>query len=300
MKYIRIVYYVLRQSVKNILRNLFMVFASVVVVFFVLLVVGIFIEAGLTLGSVIEQFSDRAEIQINFSYIVSDETAKEYFDVISKDTRVKTATYITKEENLNRILDYFKDDKELFENYRNSERLQFVSIEVQLNHFEDGTAFVNEIKQLDGIDSVKDIVETVDKMELTRFWVNVGTITAAVIMTGLSLLLIFNTVKLTVIARHREIEIMKFIGATDVYIATPFILEGVSTGIVGAIIAWIVLSGVYKAVFNFISELAAQTNIVPKTFAESGGGAIFVGFILFGIATGFVASMLAARKYMKV
>lgn len=300
MKYIRIVYYVLRQSVKNILRNLFMVFASVVVVFFVLLVVGIFIEAGLTLGSVIEQFSDRAEIQINFSYIVSDETAKEYFDVISKDTRVKTATYITKEENLNRILDYFKDDKELFESYRNSERLQFVSIEVQLNHFEDGTAFVNEIKQLDGIDSVKDIVETVDKMELTRFWVNVGTITAAVIMTGLSLLLIFNTVKLTVIARHREIEIMKFIGATDVYIATPFILEGVSTGIVGAIIAWIVLSGVYKAVFNFISELAAQTNIVPKTFAESGGGAIFVSFILFGIATGFVASMLAARKYMKV
>lgn len=300
MKYIRIVYYVLRQSVKNILRNLFMVFASVVVVFFVLLVVGIFIEAGLTLGSVIEQFSDRAEIQINFSYIVSDETAKEYFDVISKDTRVKTATYITKEENLNRILDYFKDDKELFENYRNSERLQFVSIEVQLNHFEDGTAFVNEIKQLDGIDSVKDIVETVDKMELTRFWVNVGTITAAVIMTGLSLLLIFNTVKLTVIARHREIEIMKYIGATDVYIATPFILEGVSTGIVGAIIAWIVLSGVYKAVFNFISELAAQTNIVPKTFAESGGGAIFVSFILFGIATGFVASMLAARKYMKV
>ncbi|MBO7503310.1 MAG: permease-like cell division protein FtsX, partial [Clostridia bacterium] len=162
MKFLRLAYYELRQGFRNILRNLFMVFASVIVVFSVLLISGLMIEAGITLGSVIRQFGDRAEVQINLSYLVSDEEAQEYFEVIKSDSRVKDAQFISKDENLERIIAYFHGDEDLFEKYRESERLHFASIEVQLNEYADGESFLEEVKGLDGVDSVKDIVGTIE------------------------------------------------------------------------------------------------------------------------------------------
>ncbi len=300
MKFLRLAYYELRQGFRNILRNLFMVFASVIVVFSVLLISGLMIEAGITLGSVIRQFGDRAEVQINLSYLVSDEEAQEYFEVIKSDSRVKDAQFISKDENLERIIAYFQGDEDLFEKYRESERLHFASIEVQLNEYADGGSFLEEVKGLDGVDSVKDIVGTIEKMQLMRFWVNIGTIIAIIFMTLLSILLIFNTVKLTILARKNEIEIMKYIGATDIYIAVPFVIEGVFTGIVGSLLAFLALSGIYSAVYKGVYDTAISANIVPLTFKETGAGWIFLAFLIFGIVTGFVASVWASKKHMKV
>ncbi|MBO4364298.1 MAG: ABC transporter permease [Clostridia bacterium] len=300
MKFLRLAYYELRQGFRNILRNLFMVFASVIVVFSVLLISGLMIEAGITLGSVIRQFGDRAEVQINLSYLVSDEEAQEYFEVIKSDSRVKDAQFVSKDENLERIIAYFQGDEDLFEKYRESERLHFASIEVQLNEYADGESFLEEVKGLDGIDSVKDIVGTIEKMQLMRFWVNIGTIIAVIFMTLLSILLIFNTVKLTILARKNEIEIMKYIGATDIYIAVPFVIEGVFTGIVGSLLAFLALSGIYSAVYKGVYDTAISANIVPLTFKETGAGWIFLAFLIFGIVTGFVASVWASKKHMKV
>ncbi len=300
MKFLRLAYYELRQGFRNILRNLFMVFASVIVVFSVLLISGLMIEAGITLGSVIRQFGDRAEVQINLSYLVSDEEAQEYFEVIKSDSRVKDAQFISKDENLERIIAYFQGDEDLFEKYRESERLHFASIEVQLNEYADGESFLEEVKGLDGVDSVKDIVGTIEKMQLMRFCVNIGTIIAIIFMTLLSILLIFNTVKLTILARKNEIEIMKYIGATDIYIAVPFVIEGVFTGIVGSLLAFLALSGIYSAVYKGVYDTAISANIVPLTFKETGAGWIFLAFLIFGIVTGFVASVWASKKHMKV
>ncbi|MBO7502842.1 MAG: permease-like cell division protein FtsX, partial [Clostridia bacterium] len=232
--------------------------------------------------------------------LISDEEAQEYFEVIKSDSRVKDAQFISKDENLERIIAYFRGDEDLFEKYRESERLHFASIEVQLNEYADGTGFLEEVKGLDGVDSVKDIVGTIEKMQLIRFWVNIGTIIAVIFMTLLSILLIFNTVKLTILARKNEIEIMKYIGATDIYIAVPFVIEGVFTGIVGSLLAFLALSGIYSAVYKGVYDTAISANIVPLTFKETGAGWIFLAFLIFGIVTGFVASVWASKKHMKV
>ncbi len=300
MKFLRICFYVIRQSAKNIARNFFMIFASVVVVFFVLLVAGAFIETGLTLGNAIEQYSDRADVEINFKTYVTEETANEYLRYIAADSRVKEVKYISRDENIERIIEFFDEYRDIYEGYRDSELLGFISLEVQLKTYSDRESFVSEIEAEPDVDNVQNIVETIEKMELVRFWVNIATITASVVMTALSLLLIFNTVKLTVIARKKEIEIMKYIGATDVYIATPFVIEGVTTGLLGALIAFLSLWGIYNGVYSFLKDLLADSKIVPMTFAESGGGVILLFFLLFGAVTGFIASVFAAKKHMKV
>ena len=300
MKKLRVLYYVMRQSLRNIARNLFMVFASVIVVFFVLLVVGVFIEAGLTMGNVIQQYSDRPEVQVNFYPKTPREEVDVYFKTIQESPLVKEARIITEEENLESLLESFKDQKGIYERYSDSENLRFFTIEVQLNDYVDGKSFVETMKEIPEVETVMEVVGIVEKMELAKFWINVGTIIAVIVMTGLSLLLIFNTVKLTVLARHREIEIMKYIGATDVYIVTPFVIEGVATGIVGALISFVTLSAVYSSAMNALKSIADSSKIVLRTFGQSGGFVIFVCFVLFGALMGFIASIFAARRYMKV
>ncbi len=302
VKKLRVIFYVLLQSLKNAARNLFMVFASIIVVFFVLLVVGSFIEAGIVTSDIIGQVKERPVLKINFHYYVDEETAQQYYEAIAASPEVKQATYISKQENFENMLKEFEDNREYFENLDKSGKLKYASVEVQLNNYADGRAFVDGIMEDAGdmIDSAPNIFSVVEKMEKAQFWINICTIAAALVMTALSLLLIFNTVKLTVVARHREIEIMKFIGATNTYIITPFVIEGVLTGLAGAALAFLALGGVYNGVYKLLLSFSEDANIVPLTFAASGSSGILVFYLLFGACTGFIASIFAARKHIKV
>jgi len=302
MKKLRVMLYVLLQSLKNVARNLFMVFASVIVVFFVLLVVGSFIEAGVVTSNIIGQVKERPVLKINFRYYVDEETAMQYYEAIAASPEVKHATYISKQQNFENMLKEFEDNREYFENLDKSGKLKYASIEVQLRNYADGKAFVNGIMDEAGdvIDSAPNIFGVVEKMERAQFWINICTIAAVIVMTALSLLLIFNTVKLTVLARHREIEIMKYVGATNTYIITPFVIEGILTGLIGAVAAFFALGGIYDAVFRLLLSFSEDANIVPLTFEQSGATGILAFYLLFGAFTGFIASILAARKYIKV
>ncbi len=300
MKRIRIIFNILKQAAKNIFHNIFMFFASVIVVFAVLIIVGSIVLASRNVHDVIRQFSDRAEVQINFTYNVSEETAQEYADEIANDYRVESVKLISKEENLENLLSYYKDEKDLFEQYRNSERLKFVTLEVGLKEYADGESFVAEAEQLDGVDNVKDIVGTINKMEVAGFWLTIGTILAAIVVVLLSVLLIFNTVKLTVIAKKNEIEIMKYIGATDSYISAPFVIEGIVTGFVGAVLAYFVVQGVYQLIYNSVTTSGILETINLLTFAKAGGIWMFAAFAAFGMVSGLIASIIAVNKYVNV
>lgn len=300
MKKIRVVYYIIKQSLKSIWKNLFMVLASVLVVFAVLSIFGVILVVSMNINDIMNQIADRPEVQINFEYFVTEETAKEYMAEIEKDYRVKSVKFVSKEENLNNLLEYYKDEAALFDTYKDSERLKYVTIEVQLNAYQDGESFVAQAKQFDGVDNVKDITSTVTKMEVASFWMKICTAIAIVLVLVLSLLLIFNTVKLAVLSRKREIEISKYIGATDAYISAPFLTEGVFTGILGAIISYFAIKITYTAIYNSVTKSAILGDIKLLKFAECGGNSLLVIFLLFGIVTGFIASYIAVQRYIDV
>lgn len=300
MKKIRVIWYTVKQGIKNIAKNFFMVMASVLVVFAVLVVLGSLLLTSKNLQSVMKQFSDRAEVQINFDYEVTQEEAEKMMAAIGEDPRVESIVLIPKEENLNRILEYFSEERDLFEAYKDSEKLQFITLEISLNEFANGEEFVEEAKMLSGVDNVQDIVNTINKMEVVSFWLKIGGIIALVILLFISIMLIFNTVKLTVFARKREIEIMKYIGATDSYICSPFIIEGVITGIIGAVVSFIADRAIYNLIFNSILKSGILGNVSLLSFQQAGGLQLFISFIAFGIISGLVASYWAVARYANV
>ncbi len=298
LRFLRTLYYVLKQGMKSIFKNLFMVFASVSVVFAVLMLLGSLWSISENIQHVIVQYSDRAEVQINLHDYVNEEEAKLLQAQIESDYRVESVKYVSKEENLANMMEYF-GDKELFAGYENDSYLNYISLEVNLVDFADGEGFRNEVQQLVEVDNVKDIVSVISKMEVIRFWISIGTVVAMVFMAILSVLLIFNTVKLTVFARKREIEIMKYIGASDWYICGPFVIEGVFTGLVGAIVAYFCLQGIYKLVHDAAMKSNFLGNITLLTFKQMDINFLLC-FIVSGVAAGVIASLWAIRKHVNV
>ncbi len=299
LRFFRTVYYVLKQGLKSIFKNLFMVFASVCVVFSVLIILGALWSVSENIQHIIEQYSSRAEVQLNLHSYIEEEQAKILQERLEKDSRVEKVVFVSKEENLQNIMEYFGDE-DLFEGYRDSEYLNYVSLEIDLKEFSDGESFCAEAELLPEVDNVKDIVSVVSKMEIVRFWIRIGTIAAMIGMAVLSVLLIFNTVKLTVFARKREIEIMKYVGASDWYICGPFVIEGVFTGLIGAIAAYFSLQGLYTLVYNSaMKSLYLGNSITLLKFGE-----IDVNFLLWfiasGVAAGVIASLLAIRRHVNV
>lgn len=156
---------------------------------------------------------------------------------------------------------------------------------------------VKNIKGMQGIESIKDGREIVDKiMVITKTIKWVGSV-IFIILIGVSLFLIGNTIKITVYSRRREIGIMKYIGATDWFIRWPFIIEGIIMGAAGGILADIVLYYLYRLAYAKASAGLMIMQLVSPQYVLTN---ILGLFILAGVAIGSIGSILSIRKFLAV
>lgn len=301
MRFIRTVYYVCKQGLKSIIKNLFMVFASVCVVFAMLLMLGSLLAVSENIQYIVEQYRERPDIRINLHSYIEQEEAEELKTTLESDGRVEGVTLITKEETRNNIINFLDgEDSGIFEGHEDSPALNYISLDVELANYTDGSVFKNDIEQLASVDTVRDTSGFISKLEVALFWIRIGTVAAMGAMAGLSVLLIFNTVKLTVFARRREIEIMKYIGASDWYICGPFVIEGVFTGFVGAIVAYFALGGLCTLLYNSLTNSLFFGDTIKLMAFNDIDVNFLLWFILAGVATGVIASLWAIRKHVNV
>ncbi|MBQ8164588.1 MAG: permease-like cell division protein FtsX [Clostridia bacterium] len=300
---IRVFFYMLRQGAKNILQNMFMIFASVSVIFASLMIIGALVSVSANMQTIIDHYNDRPEIRINFKSHVTEDACLAVKEKLSADPCIEEVTFISAEENMQGMLETFEDDGngDLFAGYTDNEALRFVSLDVDLDSTVSGEEFENYIyNQIEGVDSVRNIAGIVNKLETVKVVVRTCSVIAIIVFGCLSVLLVFNTVKLTVFARRREIEIMKYIGATDVFIVGPFIIEGFFVGLVGSVISYGVLKGVYSLVYEYFMKNTLFGDSVELVPFESMAGSFLLWFVVAGVALGVSAGSLAVKRHVKV
>src|SRR5690348_6261775 len=110
-----------------------------------------------------------------------------------------------------------------------------------------------------------------------------------------AVVLIANTIRLSIFARRREIEVMKLVGATNWFVRIPFVLEGMLTGFAGAIFAVCLLLAAYAAIVNLSTE-----KIHPTAGFPGGVPALMVLLTAFGLVLGALGSSLTLRKFLRV
>jgi cell division transport system permease protein len=299
--------YFVRETWSSFRRNWVMSLVSVSIIFISLLLVGAFFLTSSVLNSIVSSFESKVSIQV----FIKDGAATPDVDALEADIQkmpdVKSITYVTKEQALARFKQQTKNSPQLVEQLRGNPLP--ASVEVALIDPRQVQTVVNLIAKNPNLAKViknpanptasdirygQDVVQNLFKAtEVVRIFAAAFLILLLVV----SLILIGNTIRLAIYSRRREIAIMRLVGASNWFIRTPFLLEGMLQSLIGSILALLAL-------------IAAQALIVPwlqsnlKFLPVSIGGVTVAQLtallIVSGIVIGLLGSGSAVRRYLKV
>lgn len=297
MNKIRTFFYMIKQGFQNIAKNAFMIFASVSVIFVSLFIIGTMFLLSYNIESILDDLASGPAVVINCKTTLSDEETDKLQDMIEINKNVSKITRISRAENLAAMKEFFSEQQDLFEDYKEEDL--FVSFEVELYNVGEGEKFVSEVKSMVGVDSVRDTVRVLKLFTTLKKWVQIGTVIAVIGLGILSYLLTSNTIKLTVVARKQELEIMKYVGASSAYVRGPFIMEGLFIGLLGSGLSYLLVRLVYNIIANYVNgtEIGDMIHVVPFT---NFSGTLIVYFLIAAVAIGVLGSMTAIRKHIKV
>lgn len=298
MNKLRTFIYMIKQGFQNISKNGFMIFASVSVIFVSLFILGAMFLLSYNIEAILQELSQGPAVTVNCKTDLSEDDEDTIYNKLMVDTRVENVRVITREETLSNIKELFDKQKELFDDY--TENDVFTSFEIELKDINTGEAFVKDASAMVGVESVKDTVSVLQFFTTLKKWVYIGTIIAVVGLGVLSYMLTSNTIKLTVVARKTELEIMKYVGATNTYIRGPFVMEGLFIGFLGSLLSYFLLQGVYTLICNYINSSSSVNGMIHFVDFSQFGGTLFIYFLLAAIVIGVLGSMTAIRKHLKV
>lgn len=289
--------YFISDSLKSIRRNKTISLASATTVAATLFILGVFMLSALNVQQVIKNVESKVEISIFMREDITIGQQKELETKIKKIDEIVDVSYVSKEKAVEKFKQQIGDDnKDLVKGLEKENPLPSSYI-VKVKDPSMVTDVVNEIKDLKGIEKIQEGKKIVDKIvAITKTIKWVGMV-LFVILIGVSLFLIGNTIKITVYSRRREIGIMKYIGATDWFIRWPFVIEGAILGLTGALVGLLVLYYLYNALYSRMASAVYLVQFIKPSYILT---SISWQFILLGILIGAIGSILSIRKFLAV
>ncbi|RWZ58729.1 ABC transporter permease [Halobacillus fulvus] len=287
-----------KEGFKNLARNSWMTVASVSAVTVTLLLVGVFATILLNLNDIGSQIEEDVEVRVFIDLTAEEAEQDDLRQQIEDIPQASTVEFQSKEDGLNRLIESLGDEGQVFESLRDENPLNDVFV-VQTENPQDTIPVAKKIEEFQNVEKVEYAEETVERlfnvMDIAR---NVGLVLIAGLLFT-AMFLIANTIRITIVARRKEIEIMKMVGATNWFIRWPFLIEGVLIGILGALIPIAVV------IFGYDYLHTEITTRYPTLFIDVLPVYPFVLevsalLILMGMIIGLWGSFTSIRKYLKV
>jgi len=284
-----------RESFKSIRRNSWMTFASVSAVTVTLLLVGVFIVIMMNFNHLAENIENDVEIKVVADPAADEKIIKELVKKVRSTDGVLEVVYSSRDAELDKMIKSFGDELSLYKQSNPLGDALYVKAENPQQ-----TASI--AKKIDTYDYTYEVVYGEDKVEKLFNILNMSRNIGLVLILALlftAMFLISNTIRITIVARRTEIEIMKLVGATNNFVRIPFLLEGMWLGIMGAIAPMLIISISYYKLFELLEpklqgELFQLLNTTPFIFQLN-------GLMLFmGIFIGVWGSFMSVRKFLKV
>ncbi len=265
-----------------------------------LLIIGLFAVITINLNFITGQIKDQCEVQLYIAEDASDERVSQIGDEILALSNVKEISFYTKEE----LFEYAKNDvfdgrEELMESYTEEDNPFSDSYRITLNDIAYSEQTVAELEQIADVTHVENNQDATGMVLTASNTVQKFSVIIMIILLIASVVIISNTVRLTVFNRRKEINIMKYIGATDRFIRTPFIFEGIMIGFFGALISFGLISWGYISLYDVFvqSEFSGAFDLVTYLNLAPVLGVLF---IVCGCLIGIVGSSISMRKYLNV
>jgi len=284
---------------------------SIVVASFIVL--GMFLFIILNANSLMNSISEEPDLSVFCELKLSKKEAQDVKTALENNPDLSSVSMVSVEEGLEDIrTSMFAEHPELFETIeKHQDRIVPVKFDVKMTNPADSERVIREIEQIEGVDKAESPLEVVNIIMNAQKWINIISLVLLVVLCAISVLIVSNAIRLTVHARRREIGIMKCVGATNGFIRGPFIVEGTVLGLVGALIAYVVVGSLYSSLiegitiadsirFVHLSE-TMDLNILSFTMTDMHVG-LFMGciFVVLGLVMGILGSVISIRKYLDV
>ncbi len=287
------------EAFKNLWRNRMMSTISITTVMLALLILGLVFAIIININSFVEGAQDQfEEIVVYLQDDISQAEKDELLSNIEGIIGVKQVDYLSKDEAMIEWKETWGDKAYLLDGLDSNPLPD--SIIILLRDLETSDSVVKVLNTLSGIEDIKFYKDIINKiMGVSRFIRTLG-FAVIVIMLIVSTIFITNTIKLAVNARNREINIMKYVGATNWYIKRPFMIEGTILGLIGALIALLIVYFCYGYMYNYLSSqfyLLIAAHFVPL---EAVVYDLFIIFVVLGSGIGALGSINAMRKHLNV
>lgn len=294
----------LKEALKNLFRNGWLSVATISILILSLYVVSVLFVVTHTVDNILKDVQEKVNVSVYFKPATLEEEIFKIKSDLQSNGSVKSVNYVSRDT----ALENFKRDnadepiilqslQEIGDNpllaslvVKAKDVDQYQSIADYINNasYKDKIGRINYGRNKEIIDKLNSVIATI-----RRVGISLGIIFAII-----SILITFNTIRITIYAQRREIEIMRLVGASNTFIRLPYIFEGIIYGILASIVSMLVLFLTLKFITPYVSSVVPTENLVD--FYTNNFFQIFGIQLLVGVLLGIFSSAIAMRKYLKI
>lgn len=301
MRFIRQFANNIKEAFQGIARNKGLSLLSVISTMAVLVLFGVVLLLILNMAGLVNETEKKVDkVVVYLTDTATEENVQEIISTAEATGYVKDASFTSKEqawadfaENLELSNDsYFLDGMD--------ENPLPASITLQLSSIEEAKTVAQSVQSMSGVYQVDYLNELIGKIVQLNDWVRVLGVIVVAILIIIAVVLIYNTVKSTISNRSHEIQIMKYIGASNGYIRRPLLIEGLVFGLIAGAIALALVYFGYKGIYGLFDErlniLMGMKLIQPRLILKD----MAIIFVCIGVGVGLIGSSLSLGRYLDV
>lgn len=296
-------FYTIKQGIVNIWKNKLFSLASIATMTACIFLFGLFYMIVTNFQSMVKDAEAGVAVTVLFDTGISEQRIEEIGELIDARVEVSHYDYISADEAWDSFKDiYFEGNEAAAASFAGDNPLaNSASYAIYMNDISMQDTLVTYLQSIDGVREVKQ--STMVANTLTDFNSLIGYISAGIILIllGVAVFLISNTITVGISVRREEIGIMKLIGATDYFVRAPFVVEGIVIGLIGAAIPLGILYMLYGKVIVYIADkFKFIGNMMQFLSAEEVFHTLVPVALILGVGIGFLGSRITIRKHLKV
>ena len=293
---------VVRDTFKSIERNNLMSAASVLSVIAALIILGIFLILTINVQEVTKDVESKLELKVFLQSGYTEQQKTTIEETLNESPLIESVSFESSQEALDKFTVSLEDYAPLLSGYNSQNNPMPASFIIRVTDPNDLKAVQTLAMTFkdQGVEYVRYGQEYVEALVTFNKFTNTLSIVVLIVLSLISVFIIYNTIKLTVFARRKEIGIMKYVGATNGYIRAPFILEGTLLGLIGAVVAFLIIRIAYYYILGLVGG-----NLFLPVDASLASPSVVMGqlvffFLIYGGFIGAVGSVFAIRKFLDV
>ena len=292
--------YFVREGLSGLKKNLLMTMASMVAVAACISILSFSYCVGSNLQYMLNQMEDSIGISVFLKGELTGEQIENMKTEIGKIDHVESVEYISPIDALDELKQDWGADEDIFVGLDNENNPLSHSFQISLDSIENQNGVLTALESIDGIENVRHgQTETELLLKANRIF-SVASVIVMLLLGAISVMIIMNTIRISVVNRRVEINIMKYVGATDWFIRWPFIIEGIIIGLVGAMVPLILGFPIYAKVTSAIFQYLPVIKFIQFRLTGDVFGFLIPFGVILGIGLGVIGSVTSIRKHLRV